>query len=1329
MKLLKKKWTSLALIFVMLVSLLPTMTAYAAATLTITNLYTDTANSGTSTEAPADDSKVTRITSLPFTLYVNITGVTDSQISSLYYVVTNVNSGTVTTEKNNKAQTSSANQVYFRNVALKEGLNKIVVMLGDSDSYASAPGWVYYAPTTTLSGFTVNTADWVDGTMYPVNRGPLKAGTTGIQIKANAPNSTKVEGMMLGDTVTKDGFLSSDGSVYFTGDDKTKSTTTCSSTTNFCFTPGDNQITFVASNDTNKYSVTKKIWYDNGGPFAFNGQIAATAATPAYQDLITVPTFGSTAVTIKASIKSDYFSGTSVTKYTYADIAINGTTIASNVDFTSNDATKVVANSATSTTVTLSKNSALTRSGEYAVSDVTVNTNIASISTANPQLLTFTFKDSTGTLSDVTTTYNFKYVDPAKPYINKVTLKNGVESQLSLSDTNVISELPATLMIYANTFTSTLRVDLDGTTYMADYVSGSTAPNVDNTTGIRKPDNLADASATEYLYTVKLQGLTDGAKKMVIYPFDAAGNPYNAAITTYSLNISNAPYVTVNNISNNMSIKNINNLQCGLASSAPCISGRVVNFFQDTANTNKVEVYINNNVFTLNSSTDDAIFSPSTAADPNVFKIPLSSFGALSGVLVEGLNTLKFRVYVSGTFIIEQSYNIYLYSTEAPSFTSIKPVETGTAGTQFIAAAQAGTYTTTERTVSFKGIFSSLLSDGTTPTIKTMSLTVHTKDSNGNALVLHQTVDANNVTKDASANYQSVISTGTGNYFTAINNTSSPQSFTTNSFNLLNNSDVVFEFSITNNSNITATKSITISRSDVSYTVVQPVLIKNNSGTLQANINSNFYTIKINAENADSVVFGKSQATKQTVSDTTGNYDQYVYTIQNLKPGANTVKFTVNRGTSKANGSFILYYANTDIQGAEYMTGMNANLKIFNGKIQLKFPKDTKMRRYSPDSNNNQYLTNDRQLLFGLADVNDGRIDKATYPTNSYYKSLITQKVTENSFGTASDLYYLDAGFIIDPSSTTTSNGELAAGLTGTGLDPYDSSISGRSYFSRNYPELVVPTNPGTLTLKYNPSIRLDSGKYVTVFFYDIYPNYSNQTDRGWKNLGGVVDTGTNTITVPFQKFGYYQVMYMDKSFDDITGHAYAKNELETLYSKGVMKARTTYSFSPDDAITRGEFAQMLVKMFKVPLDYEGDATFSDVLKMDYGLYEYKFVETAARAGIIRGQASNRFNPGGSITRQDAAIMIARAANMKLGTDTTKSLASLQKSFTDANSIDFYARTAVEGIVKAGYMEGIANTVATGAKQTYRFDPTELMTRAQASVIAYRVMKQQKMVP
>lgn len=1324
MKRLQTKLASILLIISLMISLMPAMTASAASTLVIKNLYTETDNAGTSLAKPTDNNLVTRITQLPFTLNVETTNVTDSQIPSIYFEITNINSGAVTTEKNNKAVISGTNLVKFDNIQLTEGLNKVVVYLGDSNAIASAPGWLYYAPTTNLSDITVNNAQLEDGKIYPIDRGPLKAGTTGIQIKTKASNASAVQATLTGDSLPKQGFKSNDGYFYFTGDDKNKSSSTCASVTSFCLNPGDNIISFIASNDTNKYQAVKKLWYDNGQPFAFNGKIQDTAALLPQKDLITIPTYQTSALTFTASVKSDLEASGSL-RYRYVDVAINDDSVAT-IDL--GNPANLPPTTVSGVTYSATKNDSLTRLNEYLVKDLKVAIpNITSVA-ANEQRLTFTFRDVTNSLIPAITEYKFKYVDPNHPYIDRSTISNGtIENELSLSDATLVNELPADIHVYANDKTLSIKAMVDGVYY----------PDSNPIVG------TLDAVTQLFKYDLKLQGITDGNKKLSIelYSDDTGVTKYSTV--DYKLNISNAPYVLVNNISNSMTIKNIKNLACGATEA--CISGRLVNFYQDPVTApavpvNKVEVSMNESVYTLDSRTVEAIFgkvpptpaTPTTPAIPgtlNTFTLPLTSFNAdLTKVMVEGRNTLKFKIYVNNVFITEQSYDIYLFSTDAPQFTAIKPVESGTSGIQFIANSDPDTYTTTQRTVSFDGLYSSLDANGVASPIKALTLVVHTKDAKGDALVYQQTIGSSSsiAVIDQTANSQSVTSAGNANYFTSISSTN----FKTTAFKLLDDSDIIFEFRITNNSNITATKSITITRQNVPYTVVQPLLIKNPKGELQSNINSDFYNIIIEAENANSVLFDKNEATKRTVN----SVDQYLYQVTNLKPGANQIKFTINRNGAKVNGSFILFNTNTNVQGAATLQNMNTKFKLFNSGLQLSFPKDTKLMRNVPDSNNNQYITTGRKILFGIADTDDGRVDKALFPVpNGYYKSKISVKVVEDTFHPASNLYYMDAGFIPAPNSTTTTPDDLTKGLNGTGVDPYDTTNSGRAYFNRLNDEIVVPTQDGELTLQFDPAIRQDAGKYITVFFYDIYANYSNTTDYGWRNLGGVVDTKNNTITVPFRKFGYYQVMYMDRSFDDMTGHSFARNELETLYSKGLMRAKTTFSFGPNDYITRGEFAQVLVKIFKLPMNYAGSSTFSDVLKIDNAigmLYDYKYVETAARAGIIRGQASNRFNPGGSITRQDAAVMIARAAEMKMNTDLNKSLASLQKSFTDGDRIESYSRPAVEAVSKAGLIEGIPNALLPGEKkETVRFDPTELLTRAQASIIGYRVMKQQKMVP
>jgi hypothetical protein len=178
---------------------------------------------------------------------------------------------------------------------------------------------------------------------------------------------------------------------------------------------------------------------------------------------------------------------------------------------------------------------------------------------------------------------------------------------------------------------------------------------------------------------------------------------------------------------------------------------------------------------------------------------------------------------------------------------------------------------------------------------------------------------------------------------------------------------------------------------------------------------------------------------------------------------------------------------------------------------------------------------------------------------------------------------------------------------------------------------------------------------------------------------------------------------------------------------------KTNTNFIPNEPITRGEFATLLVKVFDMPLQYTDTPSFSDVLRVNplaSGLYDYKYIETAAKAGIIRGQSGGRFMPDTSIDRQDAATMIARAADLKLDTNPSKVLAQIQKRFTDGAELDVYARPSILAVTAKKFIEGKENALQSdGKKPTYRFDPEATFTRAEAAEVIIRVMKDQGKLP
>ena len=508
----------------------------------------------------------------------------------------------------------------------------------------------------------------------------------------------------------------------------------------------------------------------------------------------------------------------------------------------------------------------------------------------------------------------------------------------------------------------------------------------------------------------------------------------------------------------------------------------------------------------------------------------------------------------------------------------------------------------------------------------------------------------------------------------------------------------------------TSSQTLQVTRIRMPYTLLSPKLPE------ERVINQNFLTVAIEAEGADRIVIGKEEMVK-------GTDGIFRLELRNLKAGNNTIKFTIYTGSEKNDGSFVVTYAAQNEVGAQYKSTVpsSGKVSVFNGALQLSFPKGTMLKQ--PQNNvtgvptGQINLLNDQILLFGIADRTDGRTlkryNRATLVNNGRGmadvtgSAFISNRLQSNSqFGFASQLFWVDAGYIVSDSTQY---------KIVHGLHPY---ADGDDVFTRsqNRSKWLVPTNRGTITLKYDPNIRNEAAKNLSVWHFDGYD---------WHNLGGVVNTSNKTVTASFNGFGYYVVMNLRYSFEDIIGHRYARNHMNTMFAKGYMNARSSSAFGAYENITRGEFATMIVKILDLPLNYDTSIqqlTFSDVPPTSgtatNALWDYRYIETAARAGIVSGLAPRQFAPGAYLTREQAATIIARALNYKLGTP-EKDRASLAKQFTDAGDIDYYAVTSVQAVVKDKIMTGMEGNM---------FAPKAYLNRADMAIIAYNILTKLKKI-
>lgn len=175
--------------------------------------------------------------------------------------------------------------------------------------------------------------------------------------------------------------------------------------------------------------------------------------------------------------------------------------------------------------------------------------------------------------------------------------------------------------------------------------------------------------------------------------------------------------------------------------------------------------------------------------------------------------------------------------------------------------------------------------------------------------------------------------------------------------------------------------------------------------------------------------------------------------------------------------------------------------------------------------------------------------------------------------------------------------------------------------------------------------------------------------------------------------------------FKDLKG-SYAVQEIDALAKQRIIQGTAKGMFQPDLKVTRAEFITMMSRMLQLePVEAEV-ASFRDV---PTSAWYYGWVQAGSILGIVKGTSSDRFSPGGAITREEAAVIAARAYHKEMGDDTTRA------PYSDARSIASWADDAVKAAAIEGWIKG--------DQGTGKFRPKDPMTREETAVLLYRILQ------
>ena len=179
-------------------------------------------------------------------------------------------------------------------------------------------------------------------------------------------------------------------------------------------------------------------------------------------------------------------------------------------------------------------------------------------------------------------------------------------------------------------------------------------------------------------------------------------------------------------------------------------------------------------------------------------------------------------------------------------------------------------------------------------------------------------------------------------------------------------------------------------------------------------------------------------------------------------------------------------------------------------------------------------------------------------------------------------------------------------------------------------------------------------------------------------------------------------------TFSDVKNHA-NKAAIEALASRGIINGMGQGTFMPNKTMTRAEFAAIVTR--SLGLTAKDTKVFSDVPSSKWYA---GYIGTANSSGIVNGVGSGKFNPDGTITRQEAAAMVARAAKL-CGLDTAMDAAATKDmlaQFGDYRSVASWAKEPMAFCYSVNILD----------QSDLNIEPTKAILRCEIAQMLYNML-------
>ncbi|WP_313345090.1 S-layer homology domain-containing protein [Sedimentibacter sp.] len=446
-------------------------------------------------------------------------------------------------------------------------------------------------------------------------------------------------------------------------------------------------------------------------------------------------------------------------------------------------------------------------------------------------------------------------------------------------------------------------------------------------------------------------------------------------------------------------------------------------------------------------------------------------------------------------------------------------------------------------------------------------------------------------------------------------------------------------------------------------------------------------TGQINEKNKDVslMVYRVSDNTRfyidQGLTDANGDFD-FSFTLPN-----GTYIAVISTDKKQYTTEKIVVYKEPDNEEPEDINAVvNENNVRITGKIN-KTNEDISLIVYKDSDNTRVFLDQ------GMTDGNGNLSFAFTLPNGTYFavistgnrqyisdkfvvshtKPIISAEISPasetfdknpaNQRDVITNIIWNDAETVIDIKS-----GNLSIGKDNYKIDNYKLTIK---------KEYLALQEKGSFVL----SIEFDKGLSSTFTV-----NIVDTTSGGGSSGGG--RTKPAPIPVPEQK----------ALPTDIEGH-WAKEYVNYLVERGIISSYPDNTFRPDKNITRAEFITLIIKTFGL------ESSKFNVFNDTRNHWAKDYISAAIENNIILGHGNDMFEPDEMITREQMAVVIAKALNLKIEFS--------KMHFNDKDKISAWAMNYVSSAVRENIINGYPDNT---------FKPQDSLTRAEAATIIYNIL-------